>query len=675
MADKKKEEKEEPLTPEDLKIAKQKLKEFTKGTEGVIKAYGARGVISVMASIADKFSRGNDGSFKPGWFFSFLTGNILSGATSELLESVVVRKYQDTAMLVQNHLHEEYDSFSITERNARNNNIDKVRTDVDYLCNFTNAYWGSKGGLLANGISTGCLLGLTLVSGGVANLPIAAGVLASSAAASYVLNKKLNKTKIALKDEQREAGGELNKKNREMDSTSIEREINDPHKQQYQELKKKQNVFVDKFKKLVRALNKFSIAGTVVKTGIIGAVAALTWGNPTNMLVTTASAFGIYAAVNRCVASAFCLKEYLGSFAKAYRSFKAKVKDVTYGQEKIKSTANVIELDHIAFQHRDKEDITKRQVGELFHSDETYHIGPGITFLSGASGAGKSSLLDLLKHSDNLQKGAIRIGEFDKAGQFHGTDYKDIEFGGPCHHIAFDIQKGALSNVTVEEFITMANPGVAPEKLKEIKELLGIYDKTSPTEPGIDSKANIGTTSFSGGEISRLKLAQTLIKDSKIMILDEPTTGIDTTMKGKIIDYINNLKDSKTIVWVTHMPDEIDGLEAYQALDIDKPEKDKPATFKLWDVSKPEIKEEYKTFFSDRTSYFPSSRSSAEHQLPPSEEEIREAEEAVRKAQKKLDKLKQRQQSIPAPQNNHQEISNGKITGPDLPLPSKFLEI
>ena len=667
--------KTDELSKEDLAIAKKKIAEFTEGTNKVIGAYGASGVISVMANIADKFSRGNDGSFSPGWFYGFLTGNILSGATSELLENLVVRKYQDTYMFVQNHLHEEYDSFAITERNSRNNNIDKVRMDVAYLCNFTNRYWGAKGGLLANGISTGCLLGLTLLSGGAANLPIAAGVLASSGIASYVLNKRLNKKKVILQDEQRQAEGEMFKKNREMNISSIEREINDPHKTQYQDLKKKQDNVVDKYKKQVKIFNRFAIAGTLIKTAIIGTVAALTWGNPTNMLVTTASAFGIYAAVNKCVASALTLEQVLSTFAKTYKSFKAKVKDVVHGKERIKSTANVIELDHIAFQHRDKEDITKRQSGELFHSDETYHIGPGITFLSGASGAGKSSLLDLLKHSDNLLQGAIRIGEFDKNGVFQGTDYNDLAFGEPCHHIAFDIQKGALSNVTVDDFIKMANPSAAPEKIKEVKELLGIYDKTDPTQSGIDSKADIGITSFSGGEISRLKLAQALIKDSPIMILDEPTTGIDTTMKAKIIDYINNLKDSKTIVWVTHQPDEIDGLQAYQAIDIDRTDENKPATFKLWDVSNPEIKEEYKNFFTDRTSYSPSSQSSAEHMLPPTEDEIRKAEEAVKKAQKKLDKLLKRRQENSNSQEQAQSPVNKKLTGPEIALPSSSLEI
>lgn len=667
--------KTDELSKEDLAIAKKKIAEFTEGTNKVIGAYGASGVISVMANIADKFSRGNDGSFSPGWFYGFLTGNILSGATSELLENIVVRKYQDTYMFVQNHLHEEYDSFAITERNSRNNNIDKVRNDVGYLCNFTNRYWGAKGGLLANGISTGCLLGLTLLSGGAANLPIAAGVLTSSGIASYVLNKKLNKKKVILQDEQRQAEGEMFKKNREMDISSIEREINDPHKTQYQDLKKKQDNVVDKYKKQVKIFNRFAIAGTLIKTAIIGTVAALTWDNPTNMLVTTASAFGIYAAVNKCVASALTLEQVLSTFAKTYKTFKAKVKDVAYGKEKIKSTANVIELDHIAFQHRDKKDITKRQSGELFHSDETYHIGPGITFLSGASGAGKSSLLDLLKHSDNLLQGAIRIGEFDKNGVFQGTDYNDLAFGEPCHHIAFDIQKGALSNVTVDDFIKMANPSAAPEKIKEVKELLGIYDKTDPTQSGIDSKADIGITSFSGGEISRLKLAQALIKDSPIMILDEPTTGIDTTMKAKIIDYINNLKDSKTIVWVTHQPDEIDGLQAYQAIDIDRTDENKPATFKLWDVSNPEIKEEYKNFFTDRTSYSPSSQSSAEHMLPPTEDEINAAIEAVSKAQQKLDKLLKRRQENSNSQEQAQSPVNKKLTGPEIALPPSSLEI
>lgn len=175
-------------------------------------------------------------------------------------------------------------------------------------------------------------------------------------------------------------------------------------------------------------------------------------------------------------------------------------------------------------------------------------IGRGITLLSGASGAGKSSLLNLLMHSDDVAEGAIRIGTTDEKGHFKGTDYKKLAFGEPARNISMSLQGGKLSQMTVEEYIRLANPQASEELVNRVKDLVGIKeDKDNPSCISPSLMIDSGGNNVSGGQINRLNLAQALIKDAPIMILDEPTAGVDATMSENIINYINGLKMIKLL--------------------------------------------------------------------------------------------------------------------------------
>lgn len=639
---------DEELNKEDLVLAKKAMKSYLKGANKLYAAQGASGMLNVVANLADKFSRNDKGEFSPGWFYGYFVSNILSGASAELLENIMVHKYMQTSVGIQNKLHQEFDSFSITERDSRK--TEKILNDVQAITTSTNSYLGAKGSLISTAISVGVMTGLTIASGGLANLPVMGGVMVASAASSYLLNKKMNKSKIKQKNDIRMAQGDMSIQTRHLYTNSVEREINDPTKKEYDILKQKQDAYSGKYKNFVKMLCKYAATGTLIKTAIVGAAVATAWGNPTNLLVLTGAALSTYGAMNRCVNSVFSLKEHLGNFAHAYKSFRPKVKDVSYGKESIKGTANVIELDNISFNHRDADDITSRREGELFCLDGKIHIEQGITVLSGASGAGKSSLINLLVHSDNLKSGAIRIGEKDADGNFSGTSYTDLQFGEPARHIGFDLQRGKLSQMTVNDYITMANPNASPELVSEVKELLGIKDKP---ENNSDIDANLVIDNegkgISGGQISRLKLAQTLIKDSPIMVLDEPTTGIDAAMSENIINYVNGMKDKKTIVYITHNVNEIKNLDTYQAIDIDKKEGEDVAHLSRYDLTNSSVKEQYVGFFADRKSS-PSPQSSftageklddmlssgqTQHSL---EEQVRLAEEAVRRNQEALER-------------------------------------
>ena len=144
---------------------------------------------------------------------------------------------------------------------------------------------------------------------------------------------------------------------------------------------------------------------------------------------------------------------------------------------------------------------------------------------------------------------------------------------------------------------------------------------------------------LSGGEQTRIGLAQALIKDSPIMILDEPTSGVDEKMSEDIVNYLKAQKD-KTIIYITHDPREIDAIGAYQAVDIGKHSKDDEInTIKSYDLTNPETKKDFIKFFSDRT--------------------ISEKSEQKERLQASLDKVHQRKKDL-VDKRMHKRITNGE---------------
>lgn len=605
----------EALTKEDLRFAKERIKSLLAGHKKVWAAQGVSPVISALVSLTDKLAlaRDNNGETKPGWLYTFLTSSVLSGASAELVNYYVMHEQVAVEMELQKRVHQEFDNFPIAERKRRK--PEEITVDDSTMRIAANGYLGSKGNLIGQSISAGVLLGTTLISGGLANLPIMGAVIGASGVYSYLINKKMNADKIAQKNQIRKAQARLSEHSRHMYSNSLEREINDPQGKSYQTLEERQSDFLGSFKSFAKMLSKYALVGTLVKGAIVGGVAAATWAtNPANVLITATAALGCYSAVTGCVNSFFSLKEHVGNFAHAYKNFRSKMQNVSFGKNKINAKANTIELDNIGVKHREFADIGKYKSDWLFKSNDKFQIGPGITLLSGASGAGKSSLLNLLMHSDDVVEGAIRIGEVNDKGKFVGDDYKKLAFGEPAHHIAMSLQGGKLSQMTVDEYIRLANPEASEQLVSEVKELVGIReDKDNPSVISPTLMIDSNGSNVSGGQINRLNLAQALIKDSPILILDEPTAGVDATMSENIVNYINKLQDKKTILYITHNVDEIKKLNAYQALDIGKDEGENTASIVRFDLQNEAEKQSYVEFFANRNIGRSPSKSSSTH--------------------------------------------------------------
>lgn len=653
------------LTQEDLSTAKEKILDFIKGNTMLMGASGTSAVLGVLASVADKLCRDNDGNFKPGWFYSYITSNLLSGASVDLLQNYMKKRQISIESNIAEKTHQMFDTFSIDERRSRTEDIDKTMEDIQTMKKAATGYLGAKSGLISGTISSAALVGTTLISGGLASLPIMGGVIATSAISSYFISRRLNQEKIESKNRIRKANSRFKAADRQAFMTSYKTETSDPNGRSKEIFDDRRHASEKEYHKLSDILSKYALIGTAVKTAVVAGVIAATISNPVNALVSVAATLGTYGAVNRCVNSFFALKEHIGNFANAYKSFLPKQK-VKYGKEKIPQKANVIELENVVVHRKDPHDSTKSGKDILFSVPEKQYIGPGITLLSGASGAGKSTLINLLMHSHDVDSGTIKIGSIDEHGKFNGMEYDRLAFAEPSRHIAISMQKPEFTEMTVDEFIRLSNPNAPEELVQEVMDIVGIKD--DPSRPELISPNKIirgNGKGLSGGQSNRLNLAQALIKDSPILILDEPTAGVDATMEENIAQYLNKIKKDKTIIYITHNIEDVRDLQIDQALDLGKDEGAKYATMVRYDLRDKAAKEEYMKFFVDRNiGRSPSSPTLTEADLVAVQKnEKKKMANNTQKLENKL-KIKNLEQKINLNQSEEKDIAMPKTQDP-----------
>jgi len=194
-----------------------------------------------------------------------------------------------------------------------------------------------------------------------------------------------------------------------------------------------------------------------------------------------------------------------------------------------------------------------------FVLDVSIDVPPGITILFGASGAGKSTLLDCIAGLTRPDEGRIVVSRdvlFDSLG---ATD-----IAAPKRRIAYVFQTLALfPHLTAEENVAYGLRDLPEEERRErVGEILKAF------RVGNARKQRPGD--LSGGERQRIALARSLVTEPRVLLLDEPLTGLDAELKAAIVDDLRAWNTAKAIpvLYVTHNRDEVDSLgERVIALD------------------------------------------------------------------------------------------------------------
>ena len=191
--------------------------------------------------------------------------------------------------------------------------------------------------------------------------------------------------------------------------------------------------------------------------------------------------------------------------------------------------------------------------------DVSIQVSPGITILFGASGAGKSTLLDCIAGLVRPDDGQITVG----ADVLFDSKY-GIHLLAPKRRIAYVFQTLALfPHLNAEENVAYGLSALREGGIRErVAAILKVFrvEKLRKQKPG----------EISGGEKQRIALARSLVTEPRVLLLDEPLTGLDAELKSAIVDDLRAWNAAKgiPILYVTHSREEVDALgERVIALD------------------------------------------------------------------------------------------------------------
>jgi molybdate transport system ATP-binding protein len=198
--------------------------------------------------------------------------------------------------------------------------------------------------------------------------------------------------------------------------------------------------------------------------------------------------------------------------------------------------------------------VTKKRFGDAspsFLLDIELNVGHGITILFGPSGAGKSTLLDCIAGLTQPDTGRIAVNGnplFDSA--------KNVNVPPQHRQISYVFQSLALfPHMTAEANVAYGLPDL-PEKERNarVSEILQMFrvEKLRTRKP----------REISGGEQQRIALARSLVTLPRVLLLDEPLTGMDAELKASVIDDLRawNAAHKIPILYVTHSREEVDAL-------------------------------------------------------------------------------------------------------------------
>lgn len=160
----------------------------------------------------------------------------------------------------------------------------------------------------------------------------------------------------------------------------------------------------------------------------------------------------------------------------------------------------------------------------------------------GRSGSGKSTLANLLRGDLKPTKGQITLGGVDvSALNEQMADYIGVIQQAPY-----------LFNTTLINNIRLGNEDASPEDVWAVLERVGLKKMVASLPKGLETMVDEAGLRFSGGERHRLALARILLQDTPIVLLDEPTVGLDPVTEQALITTFMEQLQGKTLIWITH---------------------------------------------------------------------------------------------------------------------------
>ena len=209
-----------------------------------------------------------------------------------------------------------------------------------------------------------------------------------------------------------------------------------------------------------------------------------------------------------------------------------------------------IELENVCFDYPGRADVLK---------DVSFEIPSGKAIaLVGPTGAGKSTLTSLLPRFYDPTRGTVRID---------GHDTRELKLHDVRSQFSIVLQEPRLFSGTISNNIRYAKPEASMDEVIEAAKAANAHDFISESPQGYETLLGEGGAQISGGERQRIAVARAFLRDAPILILDEPTSSIDSRTEAVILDALDRLMEGRTTILIAHRLSTIRSVDEILVMD------------------------------------------------------------------------------------------------------------
>ena len=194
-----------------------------------------------------------------------------------------------------------------------------------------------------------------------------------------------------------------------------------------------------------------------------------------------------------------------------------------------------VTFEHVAFAYGDDTPILR---------DVSFSIEPGqVVGVVGPTGSGKSTVLSLLPRFYDLTSGRVLID---------GVDVTTFKLSALRAQVGFVLQETVLFRGTIRENIAHGRPAATDEEVVAAAKIANADEFIAKMPHGYDLLVGERGDTLSGGQRQRIGIARAVIRNSPIMILDEPTAALDTELERLVIAGLERLMQGRTVMMIAH---------------------------------------------------------------------------------------------------------------------------
>jgi ABC-type multidrug transport system fused ATPase/permease subunit len=204
-----------------------------------------------------------------------------------------------------------------------------------------------------------------------------------------------------------------------------------------------------------------------------------------------------------------------------------------------------VEFDNVNFAYRSEiNESDEPQFERPALSNIRFRIEPGQTVaLVGHTGAGKSTIIQLLPRLYDPDSGHILID---------GQDIRKYTISSLRDQVSVVLQETTLFNGTVAENIAYGRANATLDEIVEAAKLANAHEFIVNLPDGYDAMLGERGANLSGGQRQRLAIARAFVRNAPILILDEPTTGLDSESSSLVLEALRTLMHGKTTIIISH---------------------------------------------------------------------------------------------------------------------------